>query len=572
MKRMKIILYALCAIFSLTNTIALAQSSNVEVIKFPLTENDYFLEGIKYYNANELDKAQELFQKAIKIDDTNDAAHYYCGLIYHALNKLDLAEKHLRKAVKLDNNNYWYRAILAGFYGETDRVDIALSLFQELLEDFPKKTSLYYQIIDLYTSDNQIGKALETLNRIEKVRGINEATLNAKYELLSRNNQKAAADSLLLEIAKEYPSARTYYIIGENYKAKYQDTLAIENFEKSIALNEDFTPSYYGLAEVYRYRRQFDKFFKNINVFIKDKDMMPETKISYLQQAIFIPEFVQIFKPQVDTIVNNLYTAHPKDSSAIYTAGTYFIQSGDIEKGKELYKLNINLYPNSYQLNLEYLSLLFYQGDWNNMIPYTLMSLSRFPNDLGLLEILAVAYWRNDNLNEAVKAYELIVKNAKDNNKVLVNSYTSLGDLHQSLGNKRKAFSYYKKALRLEPNHIATLNNYAYYLSSENKDLKKAFKMSRKTVLAEPDNPTYLDTYAWILYLLGEYEEAEKNFKHAMLYGGRDSGVILDHYAETLFALKKYDLAFIYWEQAQQKDSTLNLNDKIQQRKTEIKK
>lgn len=49
------------------------------------------------------------------------------------------------------------------------------------------------------------------------------------------------------------------------------------------------------------------------------------------------------------------------------------------------------------------------------------------------------------------------------------------------------------------------LNNYAYYLAQDNRELDKAAAMSLKTIEAEPDNVTYLDTYAWIMFVSKNY-------------------------------------------------------------------
>ena len=116
------------------------------------------------------------------------------------------------------------------------------------------------------------------------------------------------------------------------------------------------------------------------------------------------------------------------------------------------------------------------------------------------------------------------------------------------------------------------LNNYAYYLSLDGKNLKKAHQMSSKTVELESDNSTYLDTFGWILYLQGNVVEAKQMFKRAMLYGGKDSAVILDHYAQVLFALKEYDLAFIYWNMAKQKNNgeIPDLDERISEMKAEV--
>lgn len=60
------------------------------------------------------------------------------------------------------------------------------------------------------------------------------------------------------------------------------------------------------------------------------------------------------------------------------------------------------------------------------------------------------------------------------------------------------------------------MNNYAYYLSLERKNLDKAEEMSYKTVKAEPQNATYLDTYAWILFEKENYVQARLYIDQAM--------------------------------------------------------
>ena len=121
------------------------------------------------------------------------------------------------------------------------------------------------------------------------------------------------------------------------------------------------------------------------------------------------------------------------------------------------------------------------------------------------------------------------------------------------MGDTRKAYKTYQKALKLDPRNCPVLNNYAYYLSLERKRMCKAERMSKITIDEQPDNATYLDTYGWILYLRGKAEKAKPYFKHAMIYGGKDSAVILMHYAIVLEALGEEDLASYYRNLAESK-------------------
>lgn len=78
-----------------------------------------------------------------------------------------------------------------------------------------------------------------------------------------------------------------------------------------------------------------------------------------------------------------------------------------------------------------------------------------------------------------------------------------MGDILYKKHRPEEAFAAYDSCLQWKDDNVMALNNYAYYLSEERRDLKKAEQMSQKTVKAEPTNSTYLDTYAWILFLQG---------------------------------------------------------------------
>ena len=170
--------------------------------------------------------------------------------------------------------------------------------------------------------------------------------------------------------------------------------------------------------------------------------------------------------------------------------------------------------------------------------------------------------------NYNLKDYDAIINNcryllvrSKDNSEIMKSSWAQIGDMYHLKGDTKAAYKAYNKALKIDPSYAPVLNNYAFYLSEEGKQLKKAYTMSKKTVEAEPDNATYLDTFGWILHLQGKDLEAKPFFKHAMLYGGKDSAVILDHYAEVLYSLKEYDLAQVYWNQAKAKNADGEIPD-----------
>lgn len=95
------------------------------------------------------------------------------------------------------------------------------------------------------------------------------------------------------------------------------------------------------------------------------------------------------------------------------------------------------------------------------------------------------------------------------------------------------------------------LNNYAYFLSLENVELKKAEQMSYKVITVEPDNGTYLDTYAWILYMEQRYEEAALYIEQAIRYDTVSmNSELRDHAGDIYFRLGRTDDAVKMWQEA----------------------
>ena len=146
--------------------------------------------------------------------------------------------------------------------------------------------------------------------------------------------------------------------------------------------------------------------------------------------------------------------------------------------------------------------------------------------------------------------------------------YNLRGDFYHTLGFTPQMYADYDSTLIYDPENINVLNNYAYYLSVEGRDLKKALAMSAKTLEAEPLNATYLDTYAWILFKMKQYKEALGYMEKALRYIDRDNPEIYEHYGDVLFMCGEKEKALENWHKAVQFNSTSpTLDQKIRQQK-----
>ena len=126
----------------------------------------------------------------------------------------------------------------------------------------------------------------------------------------------------------------------------------------------------------------------------------------------------------------------------------------------------------------------------------------------------------------------------------------------------------YDSALLYNPTDISVLNNYAYYLALEGKELEKALEMSAKTIEEEPDNAIYVDTYAWLLFRLERYEEAKAYAEKLIKLNAEMSAVEYHHCGDIFAKCGDIERAVEYWEQAQKAgDESKILKKKIKRRK-----
>ena len=153
---------------------------------------------------------------------------------------------------------------------------------------------------------------------------------------------------------------------------------------------------------------------------------------------------------------------------------------------------------------------------------------------------------------------------AGNQNTMIVQIYSMLGELKYRANDFGASFEYLKKALEIKPDDVTVLNNYAYYLAERNTELKKALIMAKKVMNIEGSNPTYVDTYAWILYKMGKAREAKENLEKFVSLDNDTDAELLEHMGFILRAIGKCDEAVLYWRKSLETDKKKTyLNDEI---------
>ena len=563
--RSKYIIYSLISLLFVALS-AYAQPDTGNMLMTVVTE----------YNEGRYAEAETTLKTIVELDPSNDAAWYYLAMCSMAGRDVEMAEHRFQKAAELDPGNFWYRYRLARVYAVTSRADLTIEIYEKLLQDFPKKSDLYFDLAELYAAQKEYQKALDTLDEIETVFGVTESVAVYRFNLLMQMQRQEEAYKSLEEYNGRYSSPYVLSTLADHQLNMYNDSTALAYYNEALEIAPDYAPALLGKAETLRMTRRYGEYFSALDDYVSNESDAAKSKTDYLTEVIrrSDPKFIRAFMPQMDVIVEKTLQVHPADSCALNLAGLYYFATDRNDRAKDKFRENALNSSSSISAAASYVEFLMYISEWRELSDEAMKAYGKFPEEPAFLEMASMGYYNLDELEKVLEISDKIIEVAPADSAKTLRAWSTKGDVYYQLGNPKKSFKAYEMALKINPGYVYVLNNYAYYLSLNSKNLKKALAMSRKTIEAEPDNATYLDTYGWILYLLGRAEEARPHFKHAMLYGGKDSAVILDHYAEVLFALGDYDRAMVYWNQALRKNDEKipDLRERIEQRRQQMKK
>jgi Tfp pilus assembly protein PilF len=170
----------------------------------------------------------------------------------------------------------------------------------------------------------------------------------------------------------------------------------------------------------------------------------------------------------------------------------------------------------------------------------------------------------NKNFNVALEELKKAEILAGDNKEFLSQVLTMRADVYYRMKDYNKAFETFDIAVRENGDDLTVINNYAYYLAEQDKNLKEAEVMAKKVIEIEKDNTTYLDTYAWVLYKRGKFKDAARIMEQIVNSGETPDAEWYEHYGYILSKQNNCQKAIENWNYAIKLDSTkTNLQEEI---------
>lgn len=510
-----------------------------------------YLEGIKLQNIGTLREAARMYEAALRRVPEHAASYYRLSGIARMINDPQAALRYARRAYEIDTacrdyaDNYARMLTVTGNYAGAD------SLFTILLEHDPSDIETMSLLAVLKLEEGRPAEALALVDTAEMRGGIRPQMVDVKRQALIRTERYAEAYEYMTEVCARMPGEVSFRIqLAELAAALRRDSVALANYRMAIDLDSTGLAPRMALAEYYRFKEMWPEFPEALIPVFAHSDFPAKAKAEYFDTYVrAYPDVYRRYFVYMARLADAALRAAPDDSDAREFYAKHLIYSGQLDLAHCYLTDRIAEGNAPLKFYRDVIEMAQFRELPDTVAKYIGLAEARFPRDPELgMTVLLTQLQAGDTLAAIGTAQEVIRYSRNDS--IAGSAYGFCGDMAHLRGDNKAAYRYYEQALKLRPGNPLILNNFAYFLSEEQRDLERALKMSARANELDPQNATFLDTQAWVLYRLGRYEEAQALMRQALVLDTTGSAELLLHYGDILYALGKTFMAKTYWQRA----------------------
>lgn len=526
----------------------------------------YFIEGEKSLVLGDLEKAYFYLQRSLEFSPEEPAINYKIAEVLVRSEQAQKALPYAEKATLTDPDNKYYALMVAEIYTNLNQPLKAAEILDRLTADGENNQQYNLDLASIYLNASEFDKALVVLDRAEEFFGVREPFTVQKQRIYLRKNDLPNAIREGETLIEAFPGNPNYVL--SLVEILYNNA----RLDEALALVS---------GEIQKYPNQPELQMAAYTL-LKEKGDLTKAN-SYLMSAFQSPDLdgevkaktyksmlAEMKTSQRDELLNQMESLmldfNANDAMIQEVIGDRKKINGEMESAMDFYKNSLLIQPkNAPILEQVILNSFGDNPDFEEVETFTIMGVDEFPE--------APEFWFYDGVVKSARKKDSVAVislrraielNTGKNRQLDQVAYGSLANSLYNLGEKDSAFVYFEKALELNPSDDQVLNNYAYFLSLEKRDLPKARRMAEKVVAKHPQNATYLDTLAWILFQMGLHSDAYEYMEKAIRFESEPSGTLMEHYGDILYHIGRTDEAISWWKKAEgSSEASQKLTQKI---------
>lgn len=512
-----------------------------------------FMEGVRCKITGNFQEAIGWFDNCLKIHPRSAVAKYELADILLSGDDSDGALHLAREAVAENGNNMWYKILLATVLQKKVMIEEACNVYADIVSKYPNKEEFYLIEASLYTSVEKWQKAIEVYDRYEGNYGITEPVSIEKIKLYTKLNDVKKASNELIQLIRQFPDKSEYLsLLAELYFNYDQDKKGLQILNRILKDDPDNGFVHLYLADYYFSKKNLAEADKYVRKGLLSDGLENGYKIQYILRFLINSDTTLVSEEQLDEYVNLLMEKYSEDLGVRALHSDFLKKDRKFEEARAELEYILSREQGNYMIWEELLLLCNELGDTTCTYQQSIEAIKYFPDQPLPYALAGIALMLKEDYQEAMPYFKKGVELTDERTELKGQFYSYLADCYYNLDSVEQAFEMFDEVLKIDPNDVLVLNNYAYYLSLRNERLDVAERMISKAVSTEPGNPTFLDTYAWVLYKRGNYSQSRYYIKLAIEKSANQSGVLYEHYGDILFKNGEQEEALEMWKKARE--------------------
>jgi tetratricopeptide (TPR) repeat protein len=406
----------------------------------------------------DLEAARAVLAELINDNPDHALARFMRGRIHMTVGRYDAAREDLQAAKQLDPDgfDYRHRIALATLFDALGDTSLAISEYEQILEEQPNNPRVVTMLVDLYLKHNQRGEAQDLLGRYAAMQP-NDPFWPAQLARMSLEEQR-------YEAAARY--AERAYELTDRQSAAY-----LFDWLRALVLGDRFTQA--------------------LNVY---EDLPPDQRrpMVRLAAARALRETGQPDEAR-SQIATALVQAAGQNVEAVSQVAT---QARQIVGDEDMLAVFASLFENPPE-------------EVAGNVPRTVRL------RIGYAERLSLAGRPAEAVAMADAALEVIPEEFRDSNERKTALIAKATALESDDGDFAVVRDLYEEALRIENSNLMVLNNLAFLLA-KNDSPSEALPYAERLRRMDVSNPSVWDTIGVVMMMNERYEEAQEAFRQAL--------------------------------------------------------
>ena len=386
-------------------------------------------------------------------------------------------------------------------YGSIKQSLSTIRLNAQLIDSKTKETFKSFQID---------GTAANILQIIDSL-----SVMVKNFLVISKLEKEVAPDYKHLAFTSS-PEAYKDAIYGKNAFMRGDYVAAGNLFSQAVAIDSNFTFATIMLSFALGNQRLYDQAKKLCLKIYEKRDKMP------LQQKIYTNWAYAAFFETPDKEIGSIRQFLEIDDQEpffYFCLGEAYNKLNQYDKAIPGYEKALEIYDkwgskpmwvyNYTKLGFEYHKT----GQFKKEKELYRKAEENFPGENELIIRQTILSFTEGDTISANRYIEKLKSVSKNNSRSEADISTDLAYIYMEAGIPGKAEENYRHALSLEPERAGRLNNLAWFLVDNDRNINEGLELSDKALKLNPENYNFLDTKGWGLYKLGRKKEALENLE-----------------------------------------------------------